>query len=211
MSRVRVYRPDVSWLGVYRRGNLAIDSTVHRALSWSLVTGRRGVLINGRRISHSGVDVRILITSLGLGLRRRCIGRVDRAVRRASVLLTVWESGSILARRNPNRVANSQGLGAVVADGSGVVRAIGRSSDGDSNVNSLGRGEDVVGRTLDSWLKSSRVGCRGGRVLGRDVAVHRSVACRSVVGRSVAWRSVAWGSVGILASISSNSRLFLRL
>jgi hypothetical protein len=79
------------------------------------------VLINGRRISDGRVDVRILITSLGLGLRRRRIGRVDRVVRRAGVLLAVWESGSILARRDPNGVANSQGLGAVVADGGGVV------------------------------------------------------------------------------------------
>jgi hypothetical protein len=80
-----------------------------------------------------------------------------------------------------------------MADSSGVVRSVGRSSDGDSDIDSLGRDKHVVRRTLDAWLKSCRVSCRcscvlGGRVsVGRSVCVHECIAGR-IVGVSV-WRS----------------------
>jgi hypothetical protein len=138
------------------------------------------MLVNrrGERVSDSRVHVRIVIA--GLSLRRRRVGRVDRVVRRAGVLFAVWKR-SVLGRRYKDGVADSHSLGTVFADLSGVVRSVGRRSDSNCDVDSSGRDKNVVGRTLDGWLKSCRVNDGSSRVLGRHVAVDGSVLGRSIV------------------------------
>jgi hypothetical protein len=102
-------------------------------------------------------------------------------IRRTSVLFAVWESGSILGRRNKDSVADGHSLSAVFAYFGGVVRSVGRSSDGNCDIHSSGRDEYIVGRTVKGWLMSCRVDSRSSRVLGGNVAVDGSVAGRCIV------------------------------